>query len=419
LSQGLARSSVLTIGALTLRLFTQAAALTLTARLLGPSWYGAIAAAASLATLLGIIPNLGAGLTVIARARRKTEVAADVWRYAWPQHLVISPLIAVIYIIAATKLTHGRLDVGVLVLIAMSEVMITPVSLQLSATLQAIDRVPLSQFIQWIALTIRVIGLGTCFLLPFAPPTAYAASQLAAATAGLVIAMRITSKHVPLNWRPRAPRRDELRDGAAYSATSIIAANSLEIDKIVAVRVVSAHDAGLYATMSRIVSAGTLPIIGLMMSAQPRLFHQGAERLPGTGRLVLRIALACLLLGAVAAAGLHICAPLLPWLFGEQFDQMTSILPVMSLVIPAMSLRLGGTNVMLTLGRPEGRIVFDLCGGALLIGSMWWAGETFGIRGLAGAVLTSEIVLAAAAWTIVALEIRKGFGSSGSRPKPP
>lgn len=418
MSHTLARSSVLTIGALSLRLLTQAAALALTARLLGPSWYGAIAAAASLATLVGILPNLGAGLTVIARARRKAEIAADVWRYAWPQHLALSPVVAIAYVIAATHLTQGHLALGVLALIAISEIVITPISLQLSATLQAIDRVPLSQFIQWIALAIRVLGLGTCFLLPVIPPTAYAVSQLVAATTGLVIALCMTSRHVSLKSPPRMPRRDELRDGAAYSATSIIAANSLEIDKIIAVRVVSAHDAGLYSTMSRIVSAGTLPIIGLMMSAQPRLFHQGAERTSGTGRLVTRIAIACVILGIVAAVGLHMCAPLLPLLLGEQFNQMTTILPIMSLVIPAMSLRLGGTNVMLTLGRPEGRIVFDLCGGALLVGSMWWAGEAFGIRGLASAVLTSEILLATAAWTIVALEIRKGFGNSGPRPEP-
>jgi O-antigen/teichoic acid export membrane protein len=349
----------------------------------------------------------------MSRARRQPAVAADVWRYAWPQHLVLSPIIATAYVFFADHLTHGRLDITTLVLIGLSEILITPLSQQLSSTLQAIDRVPLSQFLQLVALGIRVAALASCFLLPLAAPEAYAASQLFATSAGLAITFVATSRYVSLRGAPRLPRRDELRDGAAYGATSLIAANSLEIDKIVAVRVVSAHDAGLYATMSRIVSAGTLPIIGLMMSAQPQLFHAGAERMHGTGRLVVRIAGTCLLLGLIATIGLQVCAPLLPLVLGDQFREMTKILPIMSLVIPAMSLRLGGTNVMLALGRPEGRIVFDICGAALLLGSMWWAGDAMGIRGLAFAVLGSEILLAAAAWAIVSLEIRTNFRHSG------
>lgn len=412
----LARSSLLTAGTLVLRVVTQAAALTLSARLLGPHWYGVIAAAASLAILLGIVPNVGAGLVVIARARRQADAAAEMWRYAWPQHLVLGPTVSVVYVFAANHLTSGQLGLIAIMCIAVSEIVVTPISQQLSALLQAIDRVPLSQFVLLMGLAIRVLGLAACFVLPLAPPTAYAASQLAASVAGLALALAVTRRHVSLGGQPRMPRRDELRDGAAYSATSLIAANSMEIDKIIAVRVVSTHDAGLYASMSRIVSAGTLPIIGLMMSAQPQLFHKGAERAPETARLISHLALACLILGLLGALGLRICAPLLPIIMGTRFEEMISIVPIMAWVIPAMSLRLGGTNVMLTLGRPSGRLIFDLCGAALLTGSMWWGGATHGIQGLAFAVLASEGVLATVAWAIVYLEVRRGPAAKLARP---
>jgi len=400
---------MLTGGALALRVITQAATLTFAARYLGPVTYGQMAAATSLAVILGILPNLGAGVTVIARSKRSPLLAADIWRFAWPQHLLLGPLIAFAYVIAASTLLHVTLDRHTLIIIAVSEIVVMPLAMQISASLQAIDKVPLSQMVQWLVLLFRAVALGACLFAygPDGPIDAYVTAQLVATAVGLCATATIAARFIPLWGSPRWPKRHEFFDGLAYCATSGVTAGSMEIDKIVALNATTAWDAGIYATMSRVVFAGTLPIVGLLMSAQPRLFANADSAGDEMQRLVRTVAVGCLLLGVAAAIGLNVCAPLLHLLVGQRFKALDQVLPIMSLAIPAMSLRLAGTNIMLTLGRPSRRIALDVAGVLLLVASLTLLGNRYGLAGLGAGLVISESGLAIAAWTIVLLELSR------------
>src|SRR6516225_9838106 len=86
-SGGLGRATFDTSILLGLRLATVAVSLLLVTRLLGPAQYGAYAVALSLATLLGVLANLGNGYVMLARSGEGQDAVAAVWRYAWPMSL--------------------------------------------------------------------------------------------------------------------------------------------------------------------------------------------------------------------------------------------------------------------------------------------------------------------------------------------
>jgi O-antigen/teichoic acid export membrane protein len=221
------------------------------------------------------------------------------------------------------------------------------------------------------------------------------------------VSLIVVGRQIDLFRRPRLPSRQEWRDGLAFCATSGVGAAAMETDKVVAIRTVDTHEAGLYATLSRIVAAGVLPVIGMLLSAQPRLFEFAREA-PGRVRaLALQLAGASAALGLTAALGLNVCAPLLHIILGERFSGLSALVPWMSLVMPAMCLRLTGTQIMLTLGKPAWRIAIDTGGIAVLSIGLSIGGRIAGVPGLAMGLLASELLTAAAAWTLVALALRR------------
>ncbi|MHC1479298.1 lipopolysaccharide biosynthesis protein [Frateuria aurantia] len=405
----LARSSLLTMGVLGLRLLTQASSLILAVRLFGPALYGNIAAASSLAVVLGVLPNLGAGTLLMRRIAHEPDAPADIWRYAWPQHLLLGLVLALLYVVLAPGLSHARLiPAGCWLGFALTEIVLSPLIVHLSMTLQALEYVPRGQLLQVVPLILRVLAMAACFCLPVARRLdGYVALQTVAAAVGLALALRVVRAHTRLAWHPRAPRREELRDGAAYAALNMVSANSMELDKVLALHAAGAVPAGLYASASRIVFAGTLPMVSLLLAAQPRLFRHAAHDERGLRRLAWQLALVCLAAGTLAALALQLASPWLIALFGPGFADLHQLLPVMAWAIPAMSLHLMAAQTLVSIGPPGRRLLYDLAGLLLLIALMPPLGRHLGVVGLGWGLLLTEASLALIGWLWVALELQR------------
>lgn len=398
----LARSSLQTSALLGLRVTTQAAVLVLLTRLLGPHTYGSFTAAASLALVMGLLPNFGAGFVMLARNARDTNGTADVWRYAWPMTVLFGLLLLAIYIIVAGLVTRPSLPLHVLLAMGSAELLLTPFTMLLSFALQARERVPLSQCVQWLPLGLRVIAILPCFLFPDALRlSAYVSFQLIASLLGLFLGLWITSRLVMLDWRPRLASRQELRSGASYAAMNLVAANPSELDKIIAVRLVGAHDAGIYAATARVMAATVMPVTALLLASLPRLFRHAQVPTSEGQRLIGLIALLALAWGLASGLLLALGSPLLPWLFGASFGVMAQLMPWLATAAPLLSLRLTAGAVLMALGKPLERVAFELCGILLLVGGMLALAPHYGIRGLAIALVIAESSMALIGWWLV------------------
>jgi O-antigen/teichoic acid export membrane protein len=393
---------------LCVRVLTQAAILVLLTRLLNPPIYGSYAAVASLAIVLGSLPSLGSGYVLMSRATKNAQAAADVWRYAWPLTIGVGLLLLLFYAVAGNYVTHGaRLSLSTMLWLGTTELVLTPFTVLLSFSLQAQERVPLSQLVQWLPLGLRAAAVLPCFLVDEPHRLAmFVILQFFASLIGLAAGARITTKYVRLSWTPRLITKSELGQGGSYAAMQLVAYNPTELDKIIAVRALGAHDAGMYTASSRVMAALTIPVIALLMAAQPRLFRHaddGKKNKP----LIKTIATLAFCWGTISGIILIVSGPFIPRLFGAAYAESAQLMPWLAITPIFLSLRLAAGNVLVALGRPLERLCFELGGIFLLVVSMFLLTPRFGVLGMIMSVIAAELIMTIVGWQMIRIHIQR------------
>lgn len=387
---------------------TQAAALFLIVRLLGSAKYGSYVAPAALAIVLSILPPLGAGLIMMARAPTNEDAVADVWSYAWPLSILLGGALISVYVpIAIFIAGKGHLPILILFLIGFTELIATPLIGTLSQALQASHLVPLSQFVQWIPLGLRGLGAFPCFLFSEADRLlALSGSQLIATLLGLALSIAIVARHVNLTRRPRLMNKIELADGITYAVKHMIAVNSSEIDKMLSVRLLGNHEAGIYAAGARILSASVTPVIAMLLTAQPRLFHHAAKPDGKDRKFLVYLAFLALTWGILVCLGLNLLAPALALLLGPDFFPLVDLMPWFASIAVPLSLRLTASAVLIAFGRPRILVLFELFGILLLAFAIFAFTPAWGIRGLTSAVFAGELGMGIFGWAMVSQTLK-------------
>jgi len=407
LKKQLALNSLKTTFWLSVRIATQATVLIVLTRTLGPQAFGNFTAVASLALIIGMLPTFGSGFMMLRQRAHDDGGAKVVWRYAWPMTLSMGAFLLVIYVLIARLLTSPPLPGALLLMIGASELLLTPMTYLASYALQAHERVPLSQFVQWLPLGFRIIAAISCLSLDASSRLeTYVTLQLLTSFLATFLALSITHRYVKLDWRPRLITRQEFLHGATYAAMNLVAANPSEIDKIIAVRLIGAHDTGIYATTNRVMSSCITPVIGMLLSAQPRLFQHAYKPNSEGHRLMWLIALSSLGWGFISGIALVLCSPVLPWLFGKAFAATAELMPWLALSAPGLSLRMAAGVILVALGKPAERLVFEVLGILILVSSMILLGPHYHAHGLAIALSIAESSMAIIGWYMVSKRLR-------------
>jgi O-antigen/teichoic acid export membrane protein len=405
----LARSSLRTAVMLCLRVGTQAATLVLLSRLLAPSTYGAYAAAASLAIVLGTLPSLGSGYILLSRASIDKTSVAETWRYAWPLTCVLGTALVFAYVGIGGYIT-GTVDVsfGVLFFLGATELVFNPLTMLLSFILQGCEKVATSQFLQWLPFLLRSLAAIACFRLESSERlSGFSQLQFLVSIVGFGVALIMTRKHVTLKWRPRLMTREELRLGSSYAAMYLVAYNPSELDKIAAVRSLGAHNAGIYTAGSRMLGAFAMPIMGLLLAAQPRLFRYSQHTHARNKHVIRIIALVSLgwgLVGTTAFVALH---KLIPWLLGSNYTETGQLVPWLAITMPFLTLRMAAGGILISLGKPLERLFFELTGALVLVAGIFFLIPVLQTPGLIVSVVSSELSMAAIGWWRIRKNIKR------------
>ncbi|QAU25142.1 lipopolysaccharide biosynthesis protein [Dyella sp. M7H15-1] len=392
-----------------LRIVTQAATLILLSRLLAPATYGDYASAASLAVVLGTLPSMGSGYILLARAAVDKTTVAHTWRYAWPLTLVLGLFLLVIYAGFGRYITGNTgFSVEILVFLGMAELIFNPLTMLFSFIMQGCEKVATSQFLQWLPLLLRAIAVLACFNLPQSDRlTGFAGLQLIASFLGCGAGLIVVRRLVSLTWRPRFMTRQELRLGASYAAMLLVAYNPSELDKIVAVRSLGAHGAGIYTAASRILGAFATPIAALLLAAQPRLLRHSKDTHLQNRRLIGIIGLIALawgIAGTFLFASFH---PLIPWLLGNAYAETGKLVPWLAITMPFLTLRMAAGGILVALGKPLERLLFELSGAMFLITGIVCLTPILHTIGLIIAVIGSELSMMIIGWWRIQKNVRR------------
>jgi O-antigen/teichoic acid export membrane protein len=419
-SPAVLRTSATTSAVLGARLITQAATLILMTRALGPAGYGAFASAAAIAVMLGILPGAGAGYVLLSRIERDDASPRDVWSYSWPIIGLAGVLLTPVFIVLARVAAgDARLSPALLALMAMSELLATPFIVTLSFVMQARGRVTLSQVIQWLPLALRIAAVAIALGFPATDRLAvYLVLQLAGSLACAWLAWRVARPLGNLAWRPRRARGDELRQGASYALMNLVALNPAELDKVITLRVLGAHDAGIYAATARIVGAMVTPVTALLLSVQTRLFGRSAEGMHDRHRMVVQVAVAALGWGLLSMGLLEAASPWLPWLFGADYVAVAQVMRWLALAAPLIALRISAGTILVSLGRPFHRIAFEIGGIAVLCVAMASLATRYGSTGAAAALIVAEATMGLIGWVMI-VRIVAGHRRERAAAQPP
>ncbi|TAN06154.1 MAG: lipopolysaccharide biosynthesis protein [Rhodanobacteraceae bacterium] len=365
----IARGTIRTTFVLGLRLLIQAGTLLLVARMLGPHQFGAFAGVAALAVILGTLSTFGTHLVLLGEVSKEPARRANVLPYAVPGTLLCGGILLVIYLLICTFALHeSGVAFTVLLAIGITEMLLQPLFGLPIAEHLALGRIARSQLLQTLPLALRLLVAATVFILPLADPLAsYAYGYLIAS----LIALAVATATMPGRWPAfrtwRLPNRTELRDTAGYAALNITATSPAELDKTLATKLLPLSAAGVYAASARVIGAATLPVIAMMLSALPRLFREGQNQPTRTTHLLRWIFGAALAYSVALAVVLWFIAPVFDVIFGAKYQGIQHMIRWLCLAVPGMALRLTAGSVLMALGKPWMRVVFEVTGLVILV----------------------------------------------------
>ena len=387
-------NSLQTMAVYALRLGLQLALLLLVARFLGPANYGEFAAITALAFGLGTLSSFGLGFLVLGESAKSPTAGQAILAQAIPTTFLSAILLLSVYFWLSLSVIGSSANLIILGLIGITELLLVPLLGLLSFRLQGLGHIAYSQALALLPMLLRLAGLTACFALsPENVLYAYALVHSLGSAAGLGAAAWIVGRVIPIG-RIELPSLKTLRRGPSFAVMNFMAANPSELDKALSLRLLGASETGLYALASRGMSVVTLPVVAMILAAQPRIFR-ASDNPHAAGRLITTAMAAAFAYGLVAAAFLYLVAPpLLQHALGEDYQDIGDVVALIALIAPFMTTRFAGGGILLALGRPLLRTSLESVALLLLIVLALTLAPHHGIQGLIWAVLASEAAMA-------------------------
>lgn len=388
----LAKSTLRTGLVLGVRLFVQTGTLLLVARMLGAQQFGAFAALAAIAVLLGSLSTFGMRVVLLRNVSRDANSELATLQVALPVTLLCSLLLFFSFLIAtALQWAHHQIPFHTLSMIGAAEIILMPLLALRAAGQHGLGKVATSQLTMLLPLLLRLLAaLAVLLANPENPLPAYAAGYLIAAALALALSLLAPLPRWPGLSLWRLPDKKTITIAGGYAVLNLNRIGPTELDKALAGTLLPLDTAGTYSAASRLIGATTLPVTAMNLSALPRLFREHDSN-PKTGRKLLLIMYStAFCYGVAIAACTWIAAPLVPQVFGIGFQNIEKMIQVLSFVVPGMALRLVGGNVIMALGRPWVRASLEGLGmAALALGASYLTTELGGM-GLIAALAVSE-----------------------------
>ena len=378
------------------RLMIQLALLFLLARYLGPGAYGEYAAIVALAAGLGTLSSFGVGFVVLAESARSPQAAQAALAQAVPATLLSAALLLPLYWWFSRDVLGSTASLVSLGVIGTTELLVMPLLTLLSQRLQGLGYVLRSQAMALLPMLLRLAGVVVCIAL-FSDNRLemYALVYALASSAGLLLALCVGAELAKLPHRLNRPQMQMLRNGSRYAAMSFTAMNPAEIDKALALRLLGANDAGLYALASRGMAVVTLPVSAMVVAALPRLLRDAASSPSRASRLIVIMMAVAIAYGLAAAALLYLAAPpLLEWALGAYYAGIGEVVAKLALIALFMTSRHASGTILFALGRPMLRTGIESVALVLLVLLALLLGPRLGLNGLIAAVLASEASMA-------------------------
>lgn len=405
-----ARGTMRTSLALGVRVIVQAGTLVFLGRHLGATVFGIYSSLAAIAIILGALVPFGMNIVLLQSIAQGHESRHALLAEALPLALASGVVMLVAYgVLTSALLAIEPVDWVVVAGLGLSEIVLQPPIQFVSAELQATGKVARSQWIATLPLVLKFLG---AVALGFIEYSDVLRGFIYFYVAGSVCSLAVALYHLPAAWPALAewrwPRLATVRRASGYVSLSLSNISMTEVDKAVAVRVLSAGNVGLYALGARIVGAFVLPIVAMMLVVIPRILRAGNDRLREQARLVGMVAGASAIYTLAAASVIWLGAPGIEALFGGRFDGLVFTLHWSVILLPPMGFRLAAGHLLIALRQPWKRVGIELAAVLAFVVMAVLLTRSYSLPGMFVAAAMAEGGAALVGWVIVLRLVLRG-----------
>lgn len=222
----------------------------------------------------------------------------------------------------------------------------------------------------------------------------------------------IIERSFDVRTRFKAPSWADLRMGMPFVLSSTSDGVLDSIDKPLLTRYNFDQAAGFYSIGYRIATISVLPIMAMARATDAVFFEKGhrdpREALAFARKLTVRSAS----YGLTVGVALFLAAPLLPWVFGEKFEDVATVLRVISVLPLLRGIQMFPANALTGSDRHNTRLALMMSAMLLNLGLNIVFIPLYSWKGAVATTLIAETAFAIALWA-AASRLRNAVPSQG------
>ena len=379
----------------------QAAYFVLLARLLGSTEYGVLAGAAALVNIFSQYSGMGAGILFL----RYVSPDHSKFREYWGNVLLSATIVGTVVVVGLRvtgKWFLGPQAVSILVILAIGDCLCSQLTSAAAQVFQTFERMRITAGLNFLTNLLRMLLAASMVLLVHrATAWTWAVASLSVSIAACLIAIfKVTSNFGFPTFSLKLFFR-RVGEGFVYAISGSTTTVYNDVDKVMLGHYGMTVANGIYSMAYRVVNICTVPITSIHAAAFPRFFREGVSGIKSTELFARKLLKRTAVLGALGAAGMFACAPLLPRIAGHDFTASTSALRWLCLIPLFRCFHMSAGDAITGAGFQKFRLSSQAFAAASNFGLNLYLIPRYSWHGAAWASLLTDGSLAVLNWVIL------------------
>jgi O-antigen/teichoic acid export membrane protein len=387
-----------------LKLVLQAVYFIVVARKLGAAEYGTFIAASAVAEVVSPFSTLGIGNLMVKNVARDRNLFPLYWGNALVTNLIAGTGLILGLMVVAPLFLPSSISPLLLGLAAINSLIFSRILDLARMAYQSVSRFDRTAQMNLLPHMLRA-GAALLMVSVFPDPNALdwmIVGILCLGSAAIVSLLVIHREIGPA--KPNLPKLyPELRQGSYFAVG--LSAQSIynDIDKTMLASLASVEATGLYAAAYRLIEVAFVPMRSLLDASYTRFFKAGKTGVKGTWLVARKLLPMMGGYGLVAAAGLYLCAPVVPWVLGPEYQMAVPALQWLAPIVLLKGLHYIAADTLTGADLQGYRSLTQIGVAALNIVLNLWLIPRYGWQGAVFASLASDGLLMVVLWLFVAL----------------